>query len=135
MAEQKTNGVIYLQTSIGEFLDKLTILQIKSERIHDPAKKSNIGYELDVLEQTWQQFDYQGPALEDDIAHLKEINEVLWDIEDQIREKEGRQKFDDEFIALARRVYLTNDERARIKKQINLKSGSQLLEEKSYSAY
>jgi hypothetical protein len=135
LAEQETAGVIYVQTSIGEFLDKLTILQIKSERINDPAKKRNIDHELEVLERTWQQFGYQGKSIEEDIVHLKEINEMLWEIEDQIRAKEARRLFDDEFIALARRIYLTNDERACIKKEINLKTGSQLLEEKSYSDY
>jgi hypothetical protein len=128
-------GVIYLQISLGEFLDKLTILQIKAQRIRDPAKKQHINHELGMLEQIWQQFDYQGPSVHRELEHLKEINEVLWDIEEQIRAKETRRVFDDEFIALARRIYLTNDERALIKQQINLKSGSQLREEKSYGYY
>ena len=135
MAERSVDGVIYMQISIGEFLDKLTILRIKSQRIGDSLKLHNIHHELSVLERTWNEYRKPGLILEKDIQQLQSINEKLWDIEDQIREKEAQQQFDNEFIELARSVYRTNDERARIKKQINLKSGSQLLEEKSYSDY
>lgn len=132
---QTADGTIQVQTSIGEFLDKLTILRIKQERINDPAKLANIRRELGVLQDIWQAFGYRGASLDAEIAALKAINEALWDIEDRIREKEARQSFDAEFIELARSVYISNDERARIKKRINETSGSLLVEEKSYAGY
>jgi hypothetical protein len=121
--------------SYGELLDKIAILQIKSERMADPAKLANVRNELSALEQTWMAH----PAAVEDIAalraRLKAVNERLWVIEDDIRIKEKAQEFDAGFIRLARSVYVENDERARIKKDINLALGSAYVEEKSYQDY
>ena len=121
--------------SIGELIDKITILEIKSVQIRDAAKLANVQTELDLLNATWA----ASPASKTDIsverAQLKAVNETLWDIEDRIRLKEKAQAFDAEFIELARAVYFRNDERAAVKKTINLKLGSKLIEEKSYQDY
>ena len=126
---------ILVPVSFGELLDKIAILQIKSERIDDEAKLANVRKELSALEKTWMAH----PAAVKDIARLrrelKEVNERLWVIEDDIRLKEKAQAFDDEFIQLARSVYFENDTRARIKKDINLALGSAYVEEKSYQDY
>jgi hypothetical protein len=119
----------------GEFLDKLTILEIKSERITDAAKLANVRRELDLLRATWAASPLAARDVAALIAELKRINETLWEIEDRIRELEKAQRFDAEFIALARSVYRTNDRRASIKRDINVALGSDILEEKSYTAY
>jgi len=121
--------------SVGEFLDKLTILEIKSDRISDPGKLDNIRHELHQLRGTWQNSDYADALLEPEYSRLKAVNEALWEIEDDIRDLERTQRFDADFIALARAVYVTNDERAALKKALNLKLGSDLVEEKSYADY
>jgi len=121
--------------SPGELLDKITILRIKVARIQDAAKLANVKRELALLEQTWKD---SGAAAHDvalDERALENVNARLWDIEDRIRDKEARQTFDREFIELARAVYICNDERAAIKKRINLLLGSSLVEEKSYKQY
>ena len=122
--------------SPGELLDKITILRIKVARIQDAAKLANVKRELALLEQTWKD---SGAAAVHDVAlderALENVNERLWDIEDRIRDKEAHQTFDREFIELARAVYICNDERAAIKKRINLQLGSSLVEEKSYKQY
>lgn len=123
------------EISVGEFLDKITILEIKSERIKDSAKLANIRKELDTLRQTWADSPFSKQALDAEVAELKEINEKLWEIEDYIRDKESEGAFDDQFIQLARSVYFTNDERAAVKRRINVKVGSNLIEEKSYADY
>ena len=127
---------VQVPVSVGELLDKLTILAIKLERIADPAKRHNIAREREVLEAV---VAAQGLRGADGVAalerELRAVNEQLWDIEDQIREHERRQRFDDAFIALARAVYRTNDHRAHLKRRINALSGSELMEEKSYAAY
>ncbi len=120
---------------MGELLDKITILQIKSERIDDESKLENINKELHVLRSLWNASPYSENELDENISTLKAINEELWDIEDKIRDKEGEQIFDQGFIELARSVYFTNDKRAEIKRAINSKTGSELIEEKSYSDY
>jgi len=126
---------ILVPVSFGELLDKISILQIKSERIDDAAKLANIHAELSALEKTWMAH----PAAVKDIARLradlKAVNERLWDIEDNIRLQDKAQAFNEDFVALARSVYLQNDERARIKKAINLALGSGYVEEKSYKDY
>ena len=126
---------LQVPVSVGEVLDKITILQIKLAHISDAAKRANIQNELDALLPlvAGDAFTtYQMQAL---MAELKSVNEALWDIEDDIREKEAAKSFDAEFIRLARAVYTTNDKRAEIKKQINLATGSALVEEKSYESY
>ena len=126
---------IKIELSVGELLDKISILQIKIERIDDPSKLVNIKKELDVLLTLWGDSDYSSHDLESEKNQLKGINEELWDIEDKIRDKERNQVFDQDFIELARAVYITNDKRADIKRIINSKTGSELIEEKSYSDY
>lgn len=123
------------EISVGEFLDKITILEIKSERIEDAAKLGNIHRELETLQRTWLDSPFSAQDLAAEIAELKSINERLWEIEDDIRDHEARGAFDDTFIQLARSVYITNDERAAVKRRINVKAGSELIEEKSYRDY
>ena len=116
-------------------MDKITILEIKSERIAAAEKVANVITELDTLRPLVTHDALTTPTIKALIAELKDINEALWDIEDDIREKEYAQDFGDAFIALARAVYVTNDKRAEVKKQINLATGSTLVEEKSYEDY
>ena len=126
---------ISVPVSYGELIDKITILEIKSERIKSAAKLANVRVELDLLNGTWQA---DGAARNDIAAErdaLRRVNEALWDIEDRIRVKEKAKAFDAEFIELARSVYIRNDERAQIKRAINEKLGSTLVEEKSYEDY
>jgi hypothetical protein len=123
---------ISAEISYGELIDKITILTIKSQRITNEEKLKNIRTELASLQNTCNHFI----GSREDIAHLQsllqKINEELWDIEDAIRIKDRKQEFDDEFIAIARSVYITNDQRCAIKKQIDLLLGSHITEEKSY---
>jgi len=126
---------IKVEVSFGEYLDKLTILQIKSERIKDPKKLINVNRERTLLQTTWEQRPESKVDLTTELHQLKAVNEKLWDIEDHIRDKERNNNFDKGFIELARAVYFTNDERARIKRVINDKLGSDLIEEKSYADY
>jgi uncharacterized protein YukE len=126
---------IRVPISPGELLDKITILRIKSTRISDPQKLANVRSELQVLEETWHGSNYAKAGIEADVNALLDVNERLWVIEDDIREKERAQAFDADFIRLARAVYVENDERAAIKRRINLKLGSSIVEEKSYAEY
>src|SRR3546814_13028864 len=120
---------ISVPVSFGELLDKIAILQIKSERMTDQAKLANVHNELAALEKTWMAHPAAGQDIARLRADLKAVNERLWVIEDDIRLKEKAQAFDDEFIRLARSVYFENDTRARIKKEIHLALGSRYLEE------
>jgi Family of unknown function (DUF6165) len=126
---------IKVPISPGELLDKITILRIKSERMSDPAKVSNVRLELRTLEETWSASAYAKIDIDAEVNALLRVNEQLWVIEDDIRDKERTQAFDAEFIRLARAVYFTNDERAAIKRRINTALGSGIVEEKSYSDY
>ena len=126
---------ILVPVSPGELVDKITILRIKAERITDAAKLHNVRVELEALEATWRQCGAPVESVAADEAALQKVNEALWDIEDRIRDKERDRLFDAEFIELARAVYVTNDERAALKKRINLALGSRLVEEKSYAQY
>ncbi len=128
-------SLVQTPVSYGELIDKITILEIKSRRIADPAKLANIRNELDLLQATWANDSASQTDIADERARLLAVNELLWDIEDKIRLKERAQAFDQEFIELARSVYFRNDERAAFKREINLKLGSQLVEEKSYQDY
>jgi hypothetical protein len=126
---------IHVPVSPGEVLDKITILEIKSERMEDEAKLLNVRRELSLLNETWA-----ASVSEDDVIHrlhaeLKEINEALWEIEDDIRDKERAREFDERFVELARSVYFTNDRRSQVKKDLNLHLGSEIVEEKSYQDY
>lgn len=124
-----------IPASVGEVMDKLTILQIKAERITDSEKRVNIHNEIAALEPVCNAEAYQTETVTNLVIALKGVNEELWDIEDKIRLKEAAKHFDEEFIALARAVYVTNDRRAELKKQINQETGSDLVEEKSYQDY
>jgi hypothetical protein len=126
---------LQVPVSVGEVLDKITILQIKLAHISDAAKRTNIQNELDALLPLMAGDAFTTDQMQALMAELKSVNEALWDIEDDIREKEAAKSFDAEFIRLARAVYVTNDRRAEIKKQINLATGSDLVEEKSYESY
>ncbi len=126
---------IKVPISPGEMLDKITILRIKSRRMTDATKLANVRRELDALEETWKGSVYAAIDIERDLDALFAVNERLWIIEDDIRDKERAQAFDAEFIRLARAVYIENDERAAIKRRLNVRLGSSLIEEKSYSDY
>jgi len=126
---------ILIPISPGELLDKITILQIKAERMTDPVKVANVKTELDMLSEVWNravEVDAEISAL---TAKLKSVNEALWQIEDDIRDEERGRRFGERFIELARAVYVTNDERANAKKKINLHLNSPIVEEKSYQDY
>jgi hypothetical protein len=126
---------IQVPISPGELLDKITILRIKSQRMTDPAKLNNVRVELSALESTWAESAYAKIDIDADIAALQTVNARLWVIEDDIRDKERAKAFDADFIRLARSVYVENDERAAIKRRINTKLGSRIVEEKSYADY
>ncbi|MGA9340804.1 MAG: DUF6165 family protein [Rhodanobacteraceae bacterium] len=126
---------ISVPISHGELIDKITILEIKAERIPDAAKLANVRRELDLLDQVWTRHSDARVDIAVEREQLKAVNAALWDIEDRIRLKEKAQAFDAEFIELARSVYIRNDERAAIKRSINERLGSTLMEEKSYQSY
>jgi transcriptional regulator of nitric oxide reductase len=126
---------IRVPVSPGEVLDKITILEIKSERMSDPEKVANVRVELVLLKETWSQAVAEDDVVRELHTQLKEINEALWEIEDDIRDKERAREFDQRFIELARSVYFTNDRRSEVKKKLNLHLGSQIIEEKSYQDY
>ena len=117
-------------------MDKLSILEIKLQIIKDPTKSSNVGNELKELNKYFQDLlDQYGEPIKNYYLELSKINKILWDIEDNIRNKEHSEEFDNEFVELARSVYITNDKRAKVKKDINLFTNSKLVEEKSYTPY
>jgi hypothetical protein len=126
---------VQVEISIGELLDKISILQIKSERITDQLKLENIKIELESLLEKWENSSFSKIEIAEEIVQIREVNEKLWELEDDIRIKEARYSFDEDFVRLARSVYVTNDKRAEIKRKINEKLGSALIEEKSYSNY
>ena len=123
-----------IEVSNGEILDKISILEIKKARINSPEKLVNIEKELGELLPLYEVL-VTSDEVRKKYLELKSVNEQLWDIEDDIREWEDRYYFGDKFVELARLVYITNDRRAKIKKDINLLSGSELIEEKSYKQY
>ena len=126
---------LLVPVSPGEVVDKITILRIKAARIKDPAKLANVRHELELLEANWRESPYGREDIARDEAGLQAVNERLWDLEDRIRDKERAGSFDAAFIALARSVYIENDERAALKKRINVALGATIVEEKSYAAY
>ena len=126
---------IKVPVSPGELLDKITILRIKSARMRDAGKLANVRTELEALERIWSASPYAAIDVASEVSALLAVNERLWAIEDDIRDKERAQSFDGEFVRLARAVYIENDERAAIKRRLNVKLGSSLIEEKSYAEY
>ena len=130
-----TSDSITCPTSAGELLDKLSILEIKSEKIDDPEKLINITTELNILTEVKNNFIKNDLKISELFTKLKEVNNKLWVIEDDIRDCERNNTFDKTFIELARAVYKTNDVRAAVKKEINIYLGSTIVEEKSYKDY
>ena len=126
---------ISIPVSPGELLDKITILEIKAKQISDKKKLSNVESELKLLNQIWQESRFNSKDLQQLKQQLKANNQSLWDIEDRIRIKESKKEFDEEFIELARSIYIQNDRRAATKKSINQQLGSSIIEEKSYADY
>ena len=135
--DRETDMSVQIEVSYGELLDKITILEIKSQRMTDPQKLANVGRELAGLNRVWAGIEPGAVAAEvaDTRRALRAVNERLWDIEDDIRQQEREQRFDAAFIALARSVYQVNDERSRHKRRIDELLGSTLVEEKSYAPY
>jgi hypothetical protein len=125
---------VLVPISVGELIDKITILEIKSERISNPSQIENITRELSALRAV-RLGDFDHAMLDRLGTELKRVNAKLWDVEDAIRECDARGEFGEAFIELGRAVYRLNDERARLKKAINLASGSRLIEEKSYKSF
>jgi hypothetical protein len=130
-----TTNKILSEISAGELMDKITILEIKKVKITDPVKQAIINKELDSLHITYQTSLTPSPELEEQITKLKNINLALWDIEEEKRECERQKDFGDTFVQLARSVYIENDNRAKIKAEINCLTNSAISEVKSYKAY
>ncbi|OYW25759.1 MAG: hypothetical protein B7Z44_18110 [Caulobacter sp. 12-67-6] len=126
---------ILAPVSAGELIDKITILRVKAERIGDPAKEANVRKELALLEATASAHIPSTVEMDRLTADLQAVNAALWDVEDGKRDCERRQDFGPDFVALARRVYIENDQRAAIKRAINAAAGSDIVEEKSYKPY
>lgn len=127
---------IMIEVSYGELLDKITILEIKAARIRDAVKLANVARELTLLNKAWAMVETaEADTVQEIKQALRETNEKLWDIEDDIRQKEREQSFDFEFVQLARSVYQVNDIRARHKRRVDELLGSRLVEEKSYAPY
>ena len=131
------NQVVKTSTeiAIGDLVDKITILKIKTERITNPQKLMNIKKELTTLSETYQNISRPSSRLSQLEKDLKKANTILWETEDSIRDKEHKKEFDDSFVELARKIYFTNDKRCAIKREINNLLGSNLIEEKSYKEY
>ena len=125
---------IRISVSVGEIFDKITILQIKQNKITDKEKLINVETELFEIKNIVNHYN-NDEVVNLHVRNLKNVNLQLWEIEDKIRIKESQKEFDKEFIELARSVYIVNDKRAKIKKDINLKTNSHLVEEKSYTSY
>ena len=125
---------IFAPMPIGDIVDKITILRIKFDRLRDSAARDNVSRELAMLERIYvESFPAAGPDADRLADQLHEVNQALWDVEDELRECERRRDFSDGFISLARSVYVTNDRRAAIKRDLNLALGSALVEEKCYA--
>ena len=135
MNSTTSKGTLMIEVGAGELIDKITILKIKAERMTDPAKLKNVRHELDVLSQARAENLVQSDALDRLENELREVNEALWVIEDDIRACEAVRDFGPKFIELARSVYIQNDKRAAIKKSINELCGSSIVEEKSYTEF
>lgn len=126
---------ILIPVSVGELLDRLTVLEIKNERIADPSKLKNIRKELRELRRAWEASPYTGADIDSYRTELKQVNEALWEIEDYLRIKEDEESFDDQFIDLARSEYRNRDRRADLIRSIDQQVGSEYTVEKSYPRY
>ncbi|HEV2917433.1 MAG TPA: DUF6165 family protein [Candidatus Babeliales bacterium] len=138
-SSKPTNSNIKVEISLGELIDKITILEIKKERFINPNKVRNVETELSLLKRILQKIIAHNPHFEKTILELKEelreINEIMWDIENFTRSKEEQKTFDEDFIEAARAVYLNNDDRAEVKAIINKLLSSYIIEEKEYAPY
>jgi hypothetical protein len=123
---------IYVETAPGELIDKITVLEIKNERITDPARLKNVRTELDILRETKDKHLKGSPELQELAKKLKEANQKIWDLSDRIRELGEAGNFGKEFAEISWNIHLANDERATIKKQVNIMQDSRIIEEKSY---
>jgi hypothetical protein len=132
--ESPSMNTVQVPVSIGELVDKITILQIKAERIDDASKRANVQVELDGLLQIWDGIEARHPEVAAIRQRLRQVNEAMWDIQDSLRAKEAAQDFGDRFIELARAVGRTNGERVGLKNDINRLAGSIFVEEKEYKA-
>ena len=132
LTSQTNCHIVTAEISYGELVDKITILTIKSERITTRSKLNNVHTELEALQKAYDEYIGNRIDVQELKELLKKVNEILWEIEDAIRIKERNKEFDDEFIELARNVYITNDKRCMIKKEIDMLLGSHITEEKSY---
>jgi hypothetical protein len=130
-----TDGIVLVPVSFGELIDKITILEIKAERIADPQKAANVRNELGLLTAARARLKIANDAAAPLQAELKRVNAALWDIEDRIRDCERTKDFGPAFIELARSVYRTNDRRAELKRRLSELTGSAIVEEKSYRSY
>lgn len=126
--------MIEIPVSFGEMIDKITILEIKAQKINDDIKRQNVALELSLLQDKLGSLIEQN-GLDAIVDDLRAVNTSLWDVENALRECEDARRFDEAFIALARSVYITNDRRADLKRQINVRLGCTLMEEKSYKPY
>jgi hypothetical protein len=124
-----------VESSLGDVVDRVTILRLKEARIADPARVAHVRDEIAALEVAWTADGHPPMASLTEWKRLCEVNAALWDVEDRLREHERDQEFGPEFVALARSVYLLNDERAALKRAVNVTLGSRLVEEKSYASY
>lgn len=128
-------GSVRIAVSPGELIDRITILEIKADRIAEPARRANVRHELDLLRAARDAAVPRSAALDRLTIDLKAVNIRLWEVEDELRDCERHQRFDDRFVRLARAVYRTNDRRAALKAEINALLGAAIVEEKSYAAY
>ncbi len=127
--------ILHTPTSVGDALDRLTILAIKGDRVRDPLQLANVKREYMVLREAWMQASLPEPEALEFFRLLREVNEQLWDVEDHLRMLEAAGRFDAVFVEKARSVYQTNDRRAALKKRVNLDFGSALVEEKQHPHY
>lgn len=126
---------VKVDVALGELIDKITILELKDERIADAGKRKNVRFELATLAALLEQTCERNATISEFRAMLKDVNAEIWDLEDSIRDHERRKDFGTSFVEVARRVYKTNDRRAALKRKINLIGGSTIIEEKSYAEY
>jgi hypothetical protein len=124
-------ATVMIPVSVGELIDKITILELKLRHISDPAKRGNVAREHAALAAIWEGLERPG-GVEDAVEGLRRVNAALWEVEDTLREDEAAGVFGDGFVARARSVYRLNDERAALKREVNRLTGSELVEEKSY---
>jgi hypothetical protein len=134
-ATPPSRGTPTVKISWGELIDKITIMEIKEQRLTSPEAVSNVRRELASVTRAVQELQPRPVELDELKRELRSINEILWEVEDQIRAKEAIRSFDQQFIELARSVYFNNDKRARIKREINELLNSELIEEKQYTPY